>query len=522
MTWQRNIHDLPRGGDGGGGGSRDTSLDRSNIYSESAGPPIPTDAERGMVSDAINIANRQFDDNPRSDSLSQSEQFSSDKNYAQPDLSHLPGAFIGESTESTPYSEAPVYSGSILPYTKYADDSVRFDPNAGITGPIYSAFNDWKQATDLMMGNKNVDPNQLMEIDETGHLVPTQKVSQNMMGLAGSMMTGSFPLGATQVLQEGINPNVVSSFFGRDNPLANTANLAKAEQYESMGATPSQLWQETGWERGPTGNWRSEFSDESARLNPLQIDQNGDLISQSAPLSSILHHDLLYSAYPEAANAPAYLGIMESGLGGYYRRKDDPWGQFIAVNSGDATAAQQGKVLPIDIAIHEVGHLIQDVEGWPRGGSPQDPLIYQGIPQVQRQGREVATQLEGERMQFINDSGLERSLADYLWSENNPDKAAALKQAYKDMNALTFEAYPRLAGEIESNVAMQRRNWTDEQRRQTAPSSMMPVPYTSQIIRTPTDEFYVPKFKFEDGGRVSNGDDGLINDALNLAKDQAA
>lgn len=518
MTWQKNIRDLPRGGDGGGGGGRDTSFDRENIYSEPAGPPMPTDADRSMVDNAINIAGRQFEDNPRADTLSQSQQSSEDRNYAQPDLSHLPGGFIGESEPSTSFSDTPVYSGSILPYTKYADDSIRFDPNAGLLGSAYSAFGNFKQALDQIYGQPTDNTNQLMEVDEDGHLVPSQAVKQNMSGLAGTLMTGSFPLGAAEALSGGYNPNVIRSFMGADNPLANTANLAKAERYESMGATPSQLWQETGWERGPSGAWRSEFSDESARLNPLQMDQNGDLISRSAPLSSILQHDLLYSAYPEAADVPAYLGQMEKGVGGYYRRAEDPTGQLLAVNSGDAMAAQQGGMLPLDVSIHEVGHLIQDFEGWPRGGSPQDPAIYQGMPQIQRQGREVATQLEGERMQFINESGLDKDLADYVWSTNNPDKAAALNQAYKDMNALSFEAYPRLAGEVEANVAMQRRAWNDEQRRQIAPSSMMPVPYTSQIIRTPTNEFYVPKFKFEDGGRVSSGEEGLIENALNLAK----
>jgi len=97
-------------------------------------------------------------------------------------LSKLPGATIGPPQPSIPMSDVPVREGAILPITKYADGSVRFDAKAGLLGQIVDAMT---LAGDVFSGK--IPP---FIMDENGDEIVNPAIIPRVLNLAGTVMTG--------------------------------------------------------------------------------------------------------------------------------------------------------------------------------------------------------------------------------------------------------------------------------------------------------------------------------------------
>jgi hypothetical protein len=118
---------------------------------------------------------------------------------------------------------------------------------------------------------------------------------------------------------------------------------------------------------GPGAKTRVMVSDADSRLaiptTALKKAQSG--VDMVLPLKNILQHDILYKAYPEMADIPVAI-IPQRGqmrVPGAVGLFDPEQGRIELLV--DPTAGDIRKNV-----LHEIQHVIQDVEGFPGGGSP--------------------------------------------------------------------------------------------------------------------------------------------------------
>ncbi|MGN0182884.1 MAG: LPD23 domain-containing protein, partial [Candidatus Ornithomonoglobus sp.] len=224
------------------------------------------------------------------------------------------------------------------------------------------------------------------------------------------------------------------SFAGERAKAADSEALTKAKRMECDGASPEEIWRETGWGKGLDGKWRFEIGNSGAEFNKQGFTENPDIlrkreltdkflnaaisdeemqelqslnsatsgVRKPTKLSDYFKNKELFEAYPELGDIPVKFEKLEKGTHGSY----NPGTNSITLNSFDS-AAQNKQTL-----IHEIQHAIQNYEGFAGGSSPS--------------------------------------------------------------TAVSMDAYRNTAGEIEARDAASRIDMTAEDRRTSFPESMKP------------------------------------------------
>jgi hypothetical protein len=142
------------------------------------------------------------------------------------------------------------------------------------------------------------------------------------------------------------------------------AKLKIAEAMEKAGKSTDEIWRATGLERGADNRWRFEISDRGYRVKPNigVLDAHGYRV---APLYEQQVHPGMQAAYPSLAEAQSMIKIDR-------RMPSEGRGVF---TTGDPSVP---KVIEITVpsrshvrteSIHELQHMIDDLEGHARGGS---------------------------------------------------------------------------------------------------------------------------------------------------------
>jgi hypothetical protein len=152
-----------------------------------------------------------------------------------------------------------------------------------------------------------------------------------------------------------------------------------------------KVYQATGWWRGKDNKWRVDLSDAQSKINwdrisdlpRLEPRNTGrpidDVLNWAeedirvAKLEDILDHPRLYEAYPELKDYIVHIDVYEpkATLGEQYAQgQQDPRKRIITVTG------TQGEKLHSTV-LHEVQHVIQDLENFPRGSSPSQVNISQ-------------------------------------------------------------------------------------------------------------------------------------------------
>ena len=93
-------------------------------------------------------------------------------------------------------------------------------------------------------------------------------------------------------------------FIGPEAKTWDQKAAIKAANMERKGATPQEIWSETGTARGPDKMWRQEISDKDAqisqaRLPTTYIEGAGDVPAWN--VGQVLNHPALMAAYPDIA-----------------------------------------------------------------------------------------------------------------------------------------------------------------------------------------------------------------------------
>ena len=276
----------------------------------------------------------------------------------------------------------------------------------------------------------------------------------------------------------------------------------------------------TGWFKGPDDLWRYEINDQKARLKPWTAQGTvlkrlgktpsvkrgpGEIrFGDTIKLGDFLDHPELYKAYPQAATDVKVVSglLMPMGDGSFYiNRAGEPTIAIGGKGRISKSSAQTWKKSPgslygqtetvIKALMHEVGHYIDYVEGFARGGNPAEmgapssklmADAYMGLNKAQAVGGkrliDVAKKLGfSSSLDFRYAKALTRGgPEDLAWPNFDLKNTAKLEKAYNklvaaaqadldithyieadfnvrsldDAKAAAYEKYRSLLGEISS------------------------------------------------------------------------
>ena len=238
-------------------------------------------------------------------------------------------------------------------------------------------------------------------------------------------------------------------------------NLSVARKMEEEKKDAKAIKMATGWERGADGKWRYEIPD--AKIKDTMDVGGGhivkryedDMLWNGGKLSNAIDAPELFKAYPQLKDVridtDAIMNDMPSN--GEYNSKTNT----ITIHA-DELKYMNG------ILNHEIQHVIQDIEGFAKGGSPR---LVRG--EVKKKLNEVTKQIRQLRAEGKEDEA--KALV---------EKNRGLYNAYQKND--DYNSYKSLAGEVEARNVSARLNMTPEERRKTLAESTEDVARKDQIF----------------------------------------
>jgi hypothetical protein len=311
----------------------------------------------------------------------------------------------------------------------------------------------------------------------------------NVAGAAGGggLAFGKAPAGALR------------TFIGRNARTFDHDALQRAENMRAEGRDRNDIWRATGTYWDVEGNPLQEISDYNSGLTDSAWEKFEDTGQTGiAPLTENYNHPELLKAYP----------IMKQGVKSRFTRGEtegamtelpDRAGLGVDIKAPDDMEARK-------VAIHELQHVVEEIERLPRGATPDDPEVRRIASQESKKTVELANKLEASKGEFIEkylaDRGIGRS--NWRWSDARAealreweglysDAADALREAKR--RALTDpssvvdpqEIYERAAGEALARNAARRIDMLPSERRETPPWETQDIP-DDQLIVLPRDD----------------------------------
>lgn len=339
-------------------------------------------------------------------------------------------------------------------------------------------------------------------------------------------------------------------------------NLKVAEEMERGKKDAKAIKLATGWERGADGKWRYEMPD--AKIKDMKDIGGGNIVKRfdddmlwnDGKLTDVIDAPGLFEAYPQLKDVridtDAIMNDMPSN--GVYNAKTNT----ITIHADDLKYMNS-------ILNHEIQHAIQYIEGFGKGGSPEQMEKEFKAAQDEWKARAYAHELEEKAKEMggeYNQSEVEKALVeeykDLDMSDELPDKETRIKgfnyfaRGYADrsmddaikrfrLNESTrsdfdsYKEYLKLAGEVESRNVQNRLGMTDEERRNSLAEETEDVSRDEQIVmngknaQSPIMEQKLKKHPdslmkagtyFSGGGLVEEGLKGIIDPVVAVEYDQ--
>ena len=294
-------------------------------------------------------------------------------------------------------------------------------------------------------------------------------------------------------------------------------NLKVAEKMERGKKDAKAIKLATGWERGADGKWRYEMPD--AKIKDMKDIGGGNIVKRfdddmlwnDGKLTNVIEAPGLFEAYPQLKDVridtDAIMNDMPSN--GNYNAKTNT----ITIHADELKYMNS-------ILNHEIQHAIQYIEGFGKGGSPEQMEKEFKEAQDEWKARAYAHELEEKAKEMggeYNQSEVEKALVeeykDLDMSDELPDKETRIKgfnyfaRGYADrsmddtikrfrLNESTrfdfdsYKEYLKLAGEVESRNVEKRLGMTDEERRNSLASETEDVNRDEQIVMNGNDASY--------------------------------
>lgn len=294
-------------------------------------------------------------------------------------------------------------------------------------------------------------------------------------------------------------------------------NLKVAEKMERGKKDAKAIKLATGWERGADGKWRYEMPD--AKIKDMKDIGGGNIVKRfdddmlwnDGKLTNVIDAPGLFEAYPQLKDVridtDAIMNDMPSN--GEYNPKTNT----ITIHADELKYMNS-------ILNHEIQHAIQYIEGFGKGGSPEQMEKEFKEAQDEWKARAYAHELEEKAKEMggeYNQSEVEKALVeeykDLDMSDELPDKETRIKgfnyfaRGYADrsmddaikrfrLNESTrsdfdsYKEYLKLAGEVESRNVEKRLGMTNEERRNSLASETEDVNRDEQIVMNGNDASY--------------------------------
>jgi hypothetical protein len=294
-------------------------------------------------------------------------------------------------------------------------------------------------------------------------------------------------------------------------------NLDVAKQMEVSKKNAKIIKMATGWEKGVDGKWRYEMPD--AKIKDMKDIGGGNIVKRfdddmlwnDGKLTNVIDAPGLFEAYPQLKDVrietDAIMNDMPSN--GNYNAKTNT----ITIHADELKYMNS-------ILNHEIQHAIQYIEGFGKGGSPEQMEKEFKEAQDEWKARAYAHELEEKAKELggeYNQSEVEKALVeeykDLDMSDELPDKETRIKgfnyfaRGYADrsmddaikrfrLNESTrsdfdsYKEYLKLAGEVESRNVQNRLGMTDEERRNSLASETEDVNRDEQIVMNGNDASY--------------------------------
>ena len=164
---------------------------------------------------------------------------------------------------------------------------------------------------------------------------------------------------STRVYEGDSGRDPLESFAGARAETADQFELAEAKRQIAAGRSPGVVRRETGWFTGHDGMWRFEISDQDAKWNTARHFRiENARPGQDYALGEVLHHPLLFAAYPQFAGMPVWFSEDISARGEYHPRTG-------AITLNASLRPEEA----LSTLLHEIQHAIQHVEGFATGGN---------------------------------------------------------------------------------------------------------------------------------------------------------
>lgn len=321
---------------------------------------------------------------------------------------------------------------------------------------------------------------------------------------------------------------------GESGKNADLNALATAKAMQQEGASEESILALTGWYQGSDGKWRWEIDDsgmeyrrdgdarlleepeyqrlqeltqkwadsfekdgtaltesEEAELERLQEEYKDRVWDEKYLLRDFLKHDKLFETYPYLNRVSLVFDDLSSGENGYFDK-----------NSNTIVLSNDLVGVPERTLLHEVQHVIQKIEGFSGGSSPE----YWAQREYES-GNFVTERLQGEYDKLLNSlsreeqnryiryTELERELERLFLSDENSEDGRRYAKLEAEQDAIYEELYPNqwfrdlldlnrrmndapgeymkmyrnTAGEIEARETANRWKMTAEERRNSLP-----------------------------------------------------
>lgn len=163
----------------------------------------------------------------------------------------------------------------------------------------------------------------------------------------------------------GINKEAYHQMAGEHARNAPLDKLEVAKKMEEEEASPEEIWDATGWMRGPEGEWRFEIPD---YLENIHLDR---LSEEPRYIDEIYDNHDLYEAYPELRDVTIRVADLKTEYNGEHAGANGlTIGDIITI---DRSHAAKNDTDVKKIIIHELQHVIQNEfeRGFSKGGTPK-------------------------------------------------------------------------------------------------------------------------------------------------------
>lgn len=196
--------------------------------------------------------------------------------------------------------------------------------------------------------------------------------------------------------------------------------LARSEVALAQGVHPDTVWQETGWNPNVANQAVWEIDDQPAKYFPKK---EAGLYN----IGDVFEHPEMYQNYPDLQGVGVMISARPTNQLGYQAQWDRGANRIVL-----AKDVADDPVKARSAMLHELQHAVQDVEGFPRGGSPRymEQLYADFDPEIRANAHDIDTD---------------------------------------STSAIAYEQYMRLAGETEARNVQTRRDMANLQRRNLAP-----------------------------------------------------